>query len=355
MKKNLALILFLLLSGVPAAFTQQSYIVTLTGDTLIGSVRIHEKFRTAETISFNQNGNETDYSSFQLKGFFDGNDHYEGAVVKIEKNSEGTNVEHKPTFLFYTDSVFLKVLVKGSKSLFFLRDGENRDHFYIGKDDGYELLLYKTYLRTDEDDRTYTASVKTYVEQLKSYLGDNQSIQKNIGNVEFKYNKLVDLFYRYYENKNARPIVAGSKEKARVELNAIAGASHTKTKLAGAEMTIMDQYTPSTDFTGGVSADIYLPGRLNLISVSNDFLYNSYDTRTSSRSNSTNYYVQSESHIVASYIKMYNQARYRFKINKAFVFLNAGLSHGLAINIEHTVVKETILNGMWCRGRMKTV
>jgi hypothetical protein len=60
MKKNLALILFLLLSGVPAAFTQQSYIVTLTGDTLIGSVRIHEKFRTAETISFNQNGNETD-------------------------------------------------------------------------------------------------------------------------------------------------------------------------------------------------------------------------------------------------------------------------------------------------------
>ena len=42
---------------------------------------------------------------------------------------------------------------------------------------------------------------------------------------------------------------------------------------------------------------------------------------------------------------MYNQARYRFKINKAFVFLNAGLSHGLAINIEHTVVKETILNG----------
>jgi hypothetical protein len=177
------------------------------------------------------------------------------------------------------------------------------------------------------------------------YLADNRSIQKHIANVEFSYNKLLALFNRYYDNKNTRPVIAGSKQKARLELSAIAGASYTKTRLQGSEVTIMDHYTPSADFTGGVSADIYLPGRLNLISVSNDFLYNAYDTRASSRSNSTNYYVERESHIVASYIKMYNQVRYRFKINKSFLYLNAGLSHGLALDIRHTVVKETVLNG----------
>jgi len=208
-----------------------------------------------------------------------------------------------------------------------------------------KLLLYKTSLKTDQDNKTYSVGVKTYINQLSTYLSDDPSLQKKIINTEFAYNKLVDLFNKYYSSSKTTPAIAAAKLKTKFEVSVIGGMSNTKTNLSGGQYEITESNSASTDFTGGISGDLHLPGRLNLISLNNDLLYNSYDTRIKLRSNSTDYYVSEESRIVASYIKLYTLARYRIKINRSVIFLNAGLSHGIALDIKHTIARETFLNG----------
>jgi len=346
MQKNL-IILFVLFSITSYSYSQDSYIIKLSGDTVRGVVRIREKVKNPSRVYYSPSKGKTEefYTPFQVKGFFDGGDSYESALVRIDKNSDGTALVSSPEFSFYQDSVFLKILVRGPKSLFYLRDREGREHFYIWRDDKYELLLYKTYLKTDQDNKTYSVGVKTYINQLSTYLSDDPSLQKKIINTEFAYNKLVDLFNKYYSSSKTTPAIAAAKLKTKFEVSVIGGMSNTKTNLSGGQYEITESNSASTDFTGGISGDLHLPGRLNLISINNDLLYNSYDTRIKLRSNSTDYYVSEESRIVASYIKLYTLARYRIKINRSFIFLNAGLSHGIALDIKHTIARETFLNG----------
>jgi hypothetical protein len=345
MQKNI-LILFVSFSLASYSYSQNSYIIKLSGDTVKGFVKIREKIKNPSRVYYSQVEGSTEeiYTPFQVKGFSDGGESYESALVQIDKNSDGTALANSAEFSFYQDSVFLKVLVRGPKSLLYLRDREGREHFYIWRDGKYELLLYKTYLKTDQD-KTYSVGVKTYINQLSTYFSDNSSLQKKIVNTEFAYNKLVDLFNKYYSHSKTTPTIAGAKLKTKFEVGLIGGMSNTKTNLSGGRYNITESNSASTDFTGGISGDLHLPGRLNLISLNNDLLYNSYDTRIKLRSNSSGYYVTEESRIVASYIKLYTLARYRIRINKSFIFLNAGFSHGVALDIKHTIVRETVLNG----------
>jgi hypothetical protein len=347
MPKNLALlILFLSIAGYN--YSQDSYIIKMNGDTARGSVRIREKVKNPMRVYYSQveGTQEESFVPFQLKGFSDGADSYESAVVQIDNYSDGTPLANSPQFSFSPDSVFLKVLVKGPKSLFYLRDREGRDHFYIWNEKKYDLLLHKTYLKTDQDNKTFSVEVKTYINQLSAYFSDKPSIQKKIANTEFTYNKLVDLFNKYYSTTGTSPTKSGERLKTKFEVSLIAGMSNTKTSLSGGEFKITESNSASTDFTGGISGDLHLPGRLNLISLNNDLLYSSYDTRVKLRSNSSNYYATEESRIVASYIKLYTLARYRIRINpSSFIFLNAGISNGLPLDIKHTIARETVLNG----------
>jgi len=132
MQKNL-IILFVLFSITSYSYSQDSYIIKLSGDTVRGVVRIREKVKNPSRVYYSPSKGKTEefYTPFQVKGFFDGGDSYESALVRIDKNSDGTALVSSPEFSFYQDSVFLKILVRGPKSLFYLRDREGREHFYI--------------------------------------------------------------------------------------------------------------------------------------------------------------------------------------------------------------------------------
>lgn len=322
------------------------YIIKSNGDTADGFVKLNRQTKNPASISFRttETSPETEYMPTGILGFFDGESHYVAAHVTIEKPSEGTSLEERPDFELYSDRVFLKYLVKGEKSLLYLRHNDDRDHFYIPKNDTFELLLYKEFLRTDDQSRTAKLSVKKYVSQLMDYFGDDNATKEAVARTEFKYNKLVRLFNDYYKSSKSNAPVLGVQKKFRVDLSALAGVSRTSASFGGSSYMKMGHST-STDFTGGVSADLILAGRASRFSLANDFLYSSYDVTVTEKSNNTGYYLKRTSRIEASYIKLHTMVRYRVPLHKAYLFFNAGMSAGYALNIKDGYVEERISNG----------
>ncbi|RYF84437.1 MAG: hypothetical protein EOO00_15235, partial [Chitinophagaceae bacterium] len=192
-------ILSFLLNQLPA-FSQTNfhpgYIIKSDGDTANGMIKLNRQTKTPSSILFRSSETTpgVEYLPTGIRGFFDGESHYVAAHVMIEKPSEGTSLEQRPDFAFDSDNVFLKYLVKGEKSLLYLRHNDDREHYYISKNDTFELLLYKEYLKTDDQSRTAKLSVKRYVSQLMEYFNDNSATKEAVARTEFKYNKLVNLF-----------------------------------------------------------------------------------------------------------------------------------------------------------------
>lgn len=342
--------LFTLLVNRQSAFSQNKfhpgYIIHSSGDTANGFVKLNSQIKTPSSIFFkaSETSKELEYLPTAIRGFFDGESHYVAAHVIIDEPSEGTSREQVPDFTFYTNNVFLKYLVKGDKSLLYLRPDDDRDHFYISKNDTFELLLFKEYLKADEVGGTARLSVKKYVSQLMDYFRDNNSAQKAVAKTEFKYNKLVRLFNNYYTGSTSRTPVVGVEKKFRVELSALAGVSSTNAKFGGSAYENVG-HNSSTNFMGGLSVDLLLAGRSSPFSFANDFLYSSYDVTISERSNNTNYYLSRKSRIAASYIKLHSLVRYRFPVRTSYLFVNAGLSGGYALSIKDSYLEERINNG----------
>ncbi|MBL7698178.1 MAG: PorT family protein [Chitinophagaceae bacterium] len=300
----------------------QSFIVTAQNDTIRGVVEPNFKNKNPTKIKFSGGTSTAEYTPGMIKSFF------------VDEENFVSN-----------DSVFLKVLVQGPKSLYYLKHTDLTEQFFILDGGVFKKLLYSEYDRTDDQGKTVRVSLKTYVDQLKVYLGDNPAIENKISKVELKYNKLIDLFDSYYAGSKSKVSTRVVKQTSRVEIGVLAGVTSTIVKFANPNYTI-ESSNGSTDFTGGVSADIFLPGRFTRVSFANDLMYTSFDVTVSNRSNATDYYVVRSSRIEATYIKLYSMLRYRFPFEKSYFFLNGGMSNDYAVNIEDAFTQQTIRNGV---------
>jgi hypothetical protein len=325
---------------------QEGYIVTLNGDTVKASFKWEERLTNPATIIAQTNVDPSfrEYSPLEISAFSVDNKFYESAIVQVDKNPDGTIYAGKKEFSFYSDTIFLSRIVEGSKPLFHLYDQHGMDHFYIKNDSKHELLLYKSYTKPDEEDRLMRLYVKTYIDQLKAYFSDNLQIQPKVARTDFAYNKLVTLFNNYYATgRKGEKKAGGKKNKTFVEFGVVAGITLTKMALDDLDHST-STYTRSFNPAGGISFDVYLRSRSNRVSFNNEIMYTSFESRKVSRTNQTNYYVQRDVTLGATYLKLYNMIRYRFPVKQSSVFVNAGMSNGMAMNVKNTSVEKVILN-----------
>jgi hypothetical protein len=308
---------------------QPATLINANRDTLHGFIDYRNWEKNPDKIDFYRSVDSpaASYTPQSIKSFEVSGEKYTSAAITYDDSPYRTeDLKEEVIYNYVIDTVFLLTLMQGDKSLYYFRDVKGKENYFILNKSGFELLLYKRYFKRAENGGITVAQNKKFTGQLQNYLQECSSIQKKFPELRYNRTDLVKLFQAYYEctNKNEN-----SQNKAFTKQNQfgiLAGVSFTKlTYYNGMDYFSEADYPVSTNFSGGVFYDIVFPRNFGRMSISNQFLYYAYKTES--------FYNESvTTSIGLNYIMMNNLARYKFPLNKADFFIEAGTAVGFGFN-----------------------
>ena len=343
-------LLCLLMSGINWAIGQVNFIpgqvVLLNGDTLSGYIDYRNWAINPKKVAFKTNIDSVIQilNPLEILEFSVSDEIYVSAVVKVETTPLAiNNIEDDASLHFRTDTIFLQTLIKGAKSLFFYKNEESRDNYYIKEDSAIELLVYKQYIKKDENGHTYAAENNTYLGQLRLYLGDCPTIQSYLENTKYNKNSLISLFQEYYNCISSETAFMRKPEKVRCEAGMLVGSSLSTLRFQSTEFDYLVNatYSYSINFTRGAYLDFIIPRNQGRWSVYNEFLYTNYKVNGLYEFYHSKFnYGTVETEIGIAYVQLCHMLRFKVPVRNAFIYLNGGISNGIAYrfkNYKHEV------------------
>jgi hypothetical protein len=333
--------LFLVLSG----YSQQNYlpgfIVRLKGDTLQGFINYQNSEKNPVNVYFKRDMNhEPDiFSPQEVQTFMVANEIYISATVSMNEGFYGTQeLTNSPEIMLQTGTVFLQVLVKGNKSLYYLKDSKGREQFYVELDSRYELLIYHKYLKnlTNSGDIAGANTItedKRYIGQLSYYLSDCPKIQSSLRNLKLSKQNLVKLFRQYYECMNINAEYEKKSDETKADFGAIGGLALTSLKFKAEEGSFDELVKSDFPVSPGVAFGIYynkkLSRNLGRFSLHNELFFSNYKTEAIYKVVvNENRYVTNNISFGGIYIKMNNMLQYSFPVKSVTLFVRLGISNG---------------------------
>ena len=331
-----------------SSFCQENYmsgsLIDLNGDSIMGYIDYQNWRRNPDKINFMH---KTDSIRFTLtpmdiKEFTVSDENYVSSVIKTEISpDEADKLSYNNELKLEIDTVFLQVMIKGKKSLYFCENRYGKEQCYFKTDSSYELLVYKRYLKKQNGNNLIIEN-ELYKGQLSAYLQDCPEIQAKLRNAQYNKMSMEKLFDFYYTKTESEINFQKSTEKLKAEFGVLAGATISTLKFHTYNFPYLENidYGQSLNFSTGLFFDFISPRDNGKLSISNELIYTSFklDGQTTDNFNNTIY-----TKFAYSYIKLNNLFRYKFPQGKSSMFLNAGLSNGIAlkeINIK-TVGSET--------------
>ena len=213
------------------------YIIDLKGDTTKGFIDYRNWDKNPKDVVFRNDtdGIKSTYKPLDIREFRVLDELYESAIVEIETSPVLTaKLKPDPELYFAIDTTFLQTVIRGTKSLYYLKDRTGKSHFYT-KDSLFRLLIYKRYFKVVEG-KNGVAENRTFLGQLINYLEDCPDIQKKIKNTGYNRQSLEKLFSDCYNIKNM-PVSNGFEkteinfqnktEKVKLEVGLHAGMTST--------------------------------------------------------------------------------------------------------------------------------
>ncbi|MBN1145407.1 MAG: PorT family protein [Bacteroidales bacterium] len=333
------------------SYSQENFspglVINNSGDTLRGLVDYRNWATNPKAVAFKVEvgSSATTFLPTDIIEFRVEDEIYVSAIVEAENTPvEDSRLEYDSKLRISLDTLFLQTLVDGKKGLYYYRNNEGRENFYIKKDDGFELLIYKKYLIRQGT----TSSIRTisnYIGQLNLYFSDCPDILQKVNRASYDQGTLIKLFQEYYKCFSTEITFQRNPETIRFEIGVLAGVSNSKLKFYGAvknwDFLENSDYKRSTDFSGGVFFDFVMPRRMRKLSLNNElllFMYqtNGYDEQT----NFNNDNIKISTEFTYSYLRLNNLLRYRFPVGNATVFINGGVSNGILLSEEQYLKKE---------------
>lgn len=312
------------------------YVIKENGDTISGFIDYRNWENNPQKVRFKNKieNKPTLYSPFEIKEFGVKDEIYVSGVVNAEISSRQTDrLQEDPTLKLRVDTVFLQTLIRGDKSLFFYRDPQGKDNFYVQQDANFELLKHKKYLRKVDGKRVITENMK-YKAQLRLYFDNDQSVKSDLQNTSYNQKSLIKVFQNYYSSTQSEVDFQRKREKTKIEIGVIAGVSNTSLKFKSDVFPFLvnANYNQSTNFSGGIFFNIVLPRNQGKWSINNELLFTSY--KVSGRYEdyrNEDYYEITSTEIGYSNLKLNTLIRFKYPIGKLFLYVNGGMSNGFAI------------------------
>jgi hypothetical protein len=341
-----SIFLLILFFQVQFVFSQKNYIegyiVKKNSDTIKGLIDYRNWEKNPHQVSFKETKTSPPsiYKAQDLIEFSVAGENYKGGIFSVDKSSyKMDELDYSPNYIFTADTVFLRTLIAGEKSLYYYNDNTGKDHFFIRNNGSYELLLYKLYLK-DIAGKPTLVTDKSFIRQLVLYLGECANMDVKVAAAEYKMNDLHDLFDGYYRCKGKLPAYRQGKEKAKTEFGILAGLTitHLKVIKSGGSTHLFDyltkaKFSTSAGFTGGIFFNVILARNLEKWAVNNEILYSSYKINGHYSSYvSQDDYSNVNTTLGFSYLKLNSILRYKITMATVNLFLKAGVSNGVVIH-----------------------
>ncbi|MDO7847013.1 hypothetical protein Q5H92_11640 [Hymenobacter sp. M29] len=164
------------------------YVLPATGDTLRGEVDLREGRLSARRCRFRPTASADviTYEPQQVRGygFSAPQRHYRTMAVAVDETAA-------------QQPVFLEVLVDGPASLYFLRDGEKRDEYFVGLANQPLALLRHGMVQVSRNGETSTAMDTGYRNTLRAALADCPAVEKKLSTLLFQESALLNVVTTY--------------------------------------------------------------------------------------------------------------------------------------------------------------
>lgn len=182
---------------------EPGYVVNTQNDTLTGFIEYREWAQNPVEISFKTKLESVAkrYMPADISSFYVHEKKYVKAGVLADET--GKEIKVSPEFPFHPileDTVLLLELVPGIKSLYYLKDKNNKEHFYINRNGQMEWLIFQFYKvkNVQGADATYVDN-QTYKAQVYDYLKNCSAINRRVNILSYSKGSLSNIFWLFYE------------------------------------------------------------------------------------------------------------------------------------------------------------
>lgn len=322
-----------------------AYIIKNNQDTLRGFVDYRNKEVNPSKIKFKTNIDDSPvyYTPTDINEFGVEDEIYVSGIINTEVtpfriDELGTD----PQIKIEVDTAFLQANFRGKKELYYYKNEDGKENFYIKKGADFELLIYKKYLKT-HNGKNVIVENKNYLGQLILYLEDCSDIQTKISGTLYKQKSLNSLFQYYYECSQ-NDISFQQKRKKHNQLGFLIGSSLTSLKFSSKNFSylINTDYSQSTSISTGLFFDLILPSNQGKWSINNELLFSTYHVKGEYEEfENENDYSMIATEFGYSYLKINNLLRFKYPLGHTFLYFNAGMSNGFAISVTNYKKEET--------------
>jgi len=348
--KNLSLILIILLFSARTANSQENFIpgsvLTLSNDTLKGLLDYRDWELNPAKIRFkNSSGEIKTFKPYGIKAFWVSKD-----VVFLSKRLAMDVSNYRVEDLVLDDSVmivrdttvFVRVIVGGRLSLYYMKDAKEKEHFWFqNKSDSiFEMRITRRMVKTQgvayRSDRAL-ASLNLFQLILPGIVSDCPAMAEKVKTTAFSMKDFMRVAEQYNDCiTGVKTSTVMQTNKVKLTFGLIAGASTVNLKFYGADnVTITQVSFPSIwTYTGGVALKIILPYLNGSWIIYNDLIYRPYHiSGTYDESNifdpgTSSHYTYD---FTMGYLKVNTMLRYQFPKWAVKPFLNLGMSNSFAL------------------------
>ncbi len=338
MKKLFLFLLNLLVCGI--SYGQKDFrpgYILQNGDTVKGYVDYRSDNRNANLCVFK---NSLTAPERQIKpgeidgyGYFESR-RYESKLIPVEGSATGT-------------PRFVKILVKGTASLFVYQNFGKTDQYFLQKGLTFKLLEEIVRQETRPNGTKIKVREKPYEKVLAENFQDCPALAKDISETSLKNSSLMELFVKY-NNCNPPPSLSFVHKpvKNKFTWGVVAGANASTLTIAGdTYLQIPKNYPGGITPHGGLFMNLILP-RLNeklSLLVEGIITQNKYQAEFVEKGNfgrENNYKVNFD----LTYINFPVQFRYTYPKGDFRPFINAGVVNAFCLKCEQEASKYSIFN-----------
>jgi hypothetical protein len=332
------LLTFLTITGFAQRKFVPGYYITKQGDKVEAQINDQNWDRNPTFIEVSNGADVVRLGLDELSGFgLSTGDVYDAYSVEVDKSPTKINsIEISSQPVIVRETIFLKALVKGAASLYYLKDNNAKEHYYIQKgEEEPSELIYRT-VKFQSGDKVGYNKLPIYRGMLTAKFTDCPAATEGISKLAFTQKDLVEQFEGY------NLCVSGSagtykavKEGIKWNIAATGGLTHSTLKFTSSDShSLTNGDFNGANYTIGLTALANLPRGRGRWAIQGDLLlkpFKAEDTYSYYSVGSIFNTMQVTTTFDMSYIGVNTTVRYRLMDGKIRPYLNAGIANNFVV------------------------
>lgn len=233
MKTAFTLLLLTLITF--SAFSQKNFIpghyITPQGEKVEALIKDQNWDRNPEFIEVSVNGSSRRLHVSSIKGFvLSSGDVFDAFIVDVDKSTTNLNAM-KPGDMpvIVSDTVFLRAIVKGTASLYYLRDEHAKEHYYIRKGEEVPAELINRTIKVYNGTKIAVTKSPVYKSLLNGYLTECPEVADKAENLLYNRKSLINFVTEYNTCvSGSAGEYAATEEKVKIAVAPVAGLAYNK-------------------------------------------------------------------------------------------------------------------------------